>query len=251
MERIRGSKGGSKSAVSPMHRSSPLGYRRNACSPRKRGERGPFSKGYLIVYGGRKKFSMTIHMPRIFQVRSVKKVHSQWKQTSKDFGKEEQVYSLVNGTRAALVRVSVSHRFTVGTQGSCSHRWRARTARADERVVMGLRLKTSGGGRDEAVSGDKCFQRAIIDEHRPARRKAHTQSRTGKGHRMRTGWRTTVTDRDTRDSRSNQSDLCQHQGERRLAAANNKSIMATTKAKAKVPPLSDQGVQRYFSCETG
>lgn len=29
----------------PMHRSSPVGYRRSACSPRKRGERGPFSNG--------------------------------------------------------------------------------------------------------------------------------------------------------------------------------------------------------------
>lgn len=28
-----------------MHRSSPVGYRRRACSPRKRGEIGPFSKG--------------------------------------------------------------------------------------------------------------------------------------------------------------------------------------------------------------
>ena len=47
----------------PMHLSSPVGYRRSACSPRKRGLRGPFSKGYMIVYGGRKKFSRTIHMP--------------------------------------------------------------------------------------------------------------------------------------------------------------------------------------------
>lgn len=28
-----------------MQRSSPVGYRRSACSPRKRGEIGPFSKG--------------------------------------------------------------------------------------------------------------------------------------------------------------------------------------------------------------
>lgn len=47
----------------PMHRSSPLGYRRRACSPRKRGDRGPFSNGYMMVYGGRKKFSSTIHIP--------------------------------------------------------------------------------------------------------------------------------------------------------------------------------------------
>jgi len=48
---------------SPMQRSSPLGYLRRACSPRKRGDRGPFSNGYIIVYGGRKKFSRTIHIP--------------------------------------------------------------------------------------------------------------------------------------------------------------------------------------------
>lgn len=47
----------------PIHRSSPLGYRRRACSPRKRGESGPFSNGYIMVYGGRKKFSSTIHIP--------------------------------------------------------------------------------------------------------------------------------------------------------------------------------------------
>jgi hypothetical protein len=33
----------------PIHRSSPLGYRRKACSPLNRGDRGPFSKGYMIV----------------------------------------------------------------------------------------------------------------------------------------------------------------------------------------------------------
>ena len=33
-----------------IHRSSPEGYLRRACSPRKRGEMGPFSKGYMIVY---------------------------------------------------------------------------------------------------------------------------------------------------------------------------------------------------------
>lgn len=48
---------------SPMHRSSPLGYLRSACSPRNRGETGPASCGYMMVYGGRKKFSSTIHMP--------------------------------------------------------------------------------------------------------------------------------------------------------------------------------------------
>jgi hypothetical protein len=33
-----------------MHRSSPVGYRLNACSPRNLGEIGPFSNGYMIVY---------------------------------------------------------------------------------------------------------------------------------------------------------------------------------------------------------
>lgn len=32
-------------SLQAMQRSSPDGYRRRACSPRKRGEMGPFSKG--------------------------------------------------------------------------------------------------------------------------------------------------------------------------------------------------------------
>lgn len=48
---------------SPIHRSSPFGYLLNACSPRNRGESGPFSNGYMIVYGGRKNCSRTIHIP--------------------------------------------------------------------------------------------------------------------------------------------------------------------------------------------
>ena len=38
-----------------MHLSSPVGYLRKACSPRNRGEIGPFSNGYRIVYGSLKK----------------------------------------------------------------------------------------------------------------------------------------------------------------------------------------------------
>lgn len=37
-------------SLQAMHLSSPVGYLRRACSPRKRGEIGPFSKGYKIVY---------------------------------------------------------------------------------------------------------------------------------------------------------------------------------------------------------
>lgn len=40
---------GARQSYIPMQRSSPLGYRRRACSPRKRGDRGPFSNGYIIV----------------------------------------------------------------------------------------------------------------------------------------------------------------------------------------------------------
>jgi hypothetical protein len=50
----------------PIQRSSPLGYLRKACSPRKRGDSGPFSNGYIIVYGGLKNCSSTIHMPGVF-----------------------------------------------------------------------------------------------------------------------------------------------------------------------------------------
>jgi hypothetical protein len=52
-----------------IHLSSPLGYRRRACSPRNRGDNGPFSNGYMIVYGGRKNCSRTIHIPRAISVR--------------------------------------------------------------------------------------------------------------------------------------------------------------------------------------
>ena len=37
---------------SPIHLSSPLGYLLRACSPLNRGDRGPFSNGYMMVYGG-------------------------------------------------------------------------------------------------------------------------------------------------------------------------------------------------------
>lgn len=46
-----------------MQRSSPEGYRRSACSPLKRGEIGPFSNGYMMVYGGRKICSKTTQKP--------------------------------------------------------------------------------------------------------------------------------------------------------------------------------------------
>lgn len=47
----------------PMHLSSPLGYLLSACSPLNRGEIGPFSNGYLIVYGALKTCSRTTQRP--------------------------------------------------------------------------------------------------------------------------------------------------------------------------------------------
>ena len=55
-------------SLQAMQRSSPDGYRRSACSPRNRGEMGPFSNGYMIVYGARKNCSMTTYMPRAISV---------------------------------------------------------------------------------------------------------------------------------------------------------------------------------------
>lgn len=76
-----------------MHRSSPLGYLRRACSPRKRGESGPFSNGYMIVYGGRKNCSSTIHIPERRACVRINRASSLWHcvRTSKNFGEEEQV----------------------------------------------------------------------------------------------------------------------------------------------------------------
>lgn len=47
----------------PIHLSSPFGYRLKACSPLNRGDKGPFSKGYMIVYGGLKNCSRTMNIP--------------------------------------------------------------------------------------------------------------------------------------------------------------------------------------------
>jgi hypothetical protein len=55
-------------SLQAMHRSSPVGYRLSACSPRKRGEMGPFSNGYMMVYGGLKNCSSTTYMPRNISV---------------------------------------------------------------------------------------------------------------------------------------------------------------------------------------
>src|SRR5207342_751260 len=43
-------------SLQAMQRSSPLGYRRSACRPRKRGDCGVFSIGYISVYLGRNRY---------------------------------------------------------------------------------------------------------------------------------------------------------------------------------------------------
>jgi len=99
---------------SPIHRSSPLGYRRSACSPRNRGERGPFSNGYMIVYGGLKNCSSTIHIPGHQYCRSIA-YHSLaaedlWPElTPDDLCKEEQLTGFIQRTRSlAIIRPSLS-----------------------------------------------------------------------------------------------------------------------------------------------
>lgn len=87
----------------PMHRSSPLGYLRNACSPRKRGDNGPFSNGYIIVYGGRKKFSSTIHIPKEYIWDVCRRLRQ--KCTSDNFSEKKQMYGFIQGTRSILVWV--------------------------------------------------------------------------------------------------------------------------------------------------
>lgn len=101
---------------SPMQRSSPLGYLRNACSPRKRGDRGPFSNGYMIVYGGRKNCSKTIHIPKkggiTVRIRPNHQMMSvEDKPTSYDLCEEEHMDCLLNCAGAILVGVGRVDRF--------------------------------------------------------------------------------------------------------------------------------------------
>jgi len=99
----------------PIHRSSPFGYRRRACSPLNRGDRGPFSNGYMIVYGGLKNCSNTIHIP-ICQLQILfKTLPRRWigakerRLTPDNLGKEEQLTSLVQCTRTlAIIRVCLT-----------------------------------------------------------------------------------------------------------------------------------------------
>lgn len=79
-----------------MQRSSPLGYLRSACSPRKRGESGPFSKGYMIVYGGRKNCSRTSHIPtNVHNTQQAVKARSNAGRTSNNFREKEQMNRLL------------------------------------------------------------------------------------------------------------------------------------------------------------
>lgn len=55
-------------SLQAIQRSSPEGYRRRACSPRNRGEIGPFSNGYMIVYGALKNCSKQQYIPRIISI---------------------------------------------------------------------------------------------------------------------------------------------------------------------------------------
>jgi len=83
---------------SPIHRSSPLGYRRKACSPLNRGDRGPFSNGYMMVYGGLKNCSSTIHIPECQYSYSQPPSlldGSSGQRTPDNFCKEEQLTSFV------------------------------------------------------------------------------------------------------------------------------------------------------------
>ena len=50
-------------SLQAMQRSSPLGSRRSACRPRKRGDCGNFSIGYISVYLGRKVYFNVSHRP--------------------------------------------------------------------------------------------------------------------------------------------------------------------------------------------
>ena len=63
-------------SLQAMHLSSPLGYLRRACSPRKRGLSGPFSNGYIRVTGSRKKADRVTARPAVEKYGYASLIHS-------------------------------------------------------------------------------------------------------------------------------------------------------------------------------
>lgn len=138
-----------------MHRSSPVGYLRNACSPRNRGEMGPFSNGYRIVYGSLKKFSNTIHIPSNHKPRNHKpqfgnrarSARSMAGRTSDNLRKEEQMNSLVDRTGTVSVRVHILVRFCFRTNHANTKVRRANLPTRNTMIIMRVLSETTGSRR--------------------------------------------------------------------------------------------------------